>query len=178
MNHLPLEWYLKGLGEVSNGDLPEKIKTIVVAARGYASYYMDPKNRKYNTNRYDGSDDPESFQKYLGYSYEFRSPNVAALVDATQNEKIYYNDVLIKPWYFSRSNGRTLSYQEYCTKNGSQNCENIPYLQSVDDPAGKNLTQWGHGVGISGVGATYFATQGWDYKKIIQYYLTGVEVRP
>ncbi len=33
VNRLPVEYYLKGLGEVSDGDLPEKIKTIVVAAR-------------------------------------------------------------------------------------------------------------------------------------------------
>jgi len=141
VNHLPMEWYLKGLGEVSNGDFAEKIKTIVVAARGYATYYMDPSHRKYNTNRYDGSDDPDSFQKYLGYSYELRSPNVAKLVDATRNEKIYYNGELIKPWYFSRSNGRTLSYQEYCSSSGNKNCESIPYLQSVDDPAGNGLTR-------------------------------------
>jgi hypothetical protein len=40
INELPVEWYLKGMGEVSNGDLPEKIKTIIVAARSYARHYM------------------------------------------------------------------------------------------------------------------------------------------
>ena len=83
INHLPMEYYLKGLGEVSNGDLPEKIKTIAVAARGYATFYMQKENRKYNTDRYDGSDDPNSFQRYLGLGYELRSPNVAKMVDAT-----------------------------------------------------------------------------------------------
>jgi SpoIID/LytB domain protein len=38
------------------------------------------------------------------------------------------------------------------------------------------MNRLGHGVGISGIWATYFANQGWDYKKIIQYYLTGVEI--
>lgn len=65
VNELPLEDYLRGLGEVSNTDHPEKIKTITVAARSYAQYYMSKKNRKYNTMLYDGSDNPDEFQKYL-----------------------------------------------------------------------------------------------------------------
>lgn len=117
VNRLPLEYYLKGLGEVSDGDLPEKIKTITVAARGYAKFYMQNQNRKYSTMKYDGSDDPDSFQKYLGYDYERRSPNVSKMVDATAGEVIYHNNILIKPWYFSRSGGRTLSYFDYCQKN-------------------------------------------------------------
>ncbi len=78
---------------------------------------MLPQNRKYNTSLCDGSDNPESFQKYLGYDYERRSPNVAKMVDATTGEVIYYNNTLIKPWYFSRSSGRTLSYMDYCQQN-------------------------------------------------------------
>lgn len=177
VNRLPLEYYLKGLGEVSDGDLPEKIKTITVAARGYAKFYMQSQNRKYGTPKYDGSDDPDSFQKYLGYDYERRSPNVSKMVDATAGEVIYHNNILIKPWYFSRSGGRTLSYLDYCTQNNGKNCENISYLQSVADPGGLGESRSGHGVGISGIGATHFARNGWDYKKIIQYYLNGVEIR-
>lgn len=83
VNELPIESYLKGMGEVSNSDLPEKIKTIIISARSYAYYYMDRTHRKYNTQLYDGSDDPDSFQKYLGYGYEMRSPNVVKFVDST-----------------------------------------------------------------------------------------------
>lgn len=50
---------------MSNTDLPEKIKTIIVAARSYASFYMNPQNRKFSTILYDGSDNPDEFQKYL-----------------------------------------------------------------------------------------------------------------
>lgn len=64
--------------------MPEKIKTITVAARSYAKYYMNPQNRKYDTKLYDGSDDPDSFQKYLGYGYEARSPNVITQVLTTK----------------------------------------------------------------------------------------------
>ncbi len=134
INDLPIEWYLKGMGEVSNSDLAEKIKTIVVSARSYAMWYMNPLNRKFNTNLYDGSDDPDAFQKYLGYSYELRSPIVANMVDATRAQVITYADKLVKPWYHSSSDGRTLSALEYCNNNGSKNCMDIPYLQSVVDP--------------------------------------------
>ncbi len=176
VNDLPLEWYLKGMGEVSNGDHSEKIKTIVVAARSYARWYMDPSNRKFSTPLYDGSDNPDEFQKYLWYSYELRSPNVSKMVDFTRNQVITYSRYLIKPWYFSSSDGKTLSYKEYCEKNTGKICEDIPYLQSVEDPAWLWKVRAGHGVGISGIGATYFANQWWDYKKIIQYYLAGVEI--
>lgn len=36
---------------------------------------------------------------------------------------------------------------------------------------------WGHGVGMSQVGAFTLARMGWDYQKILTYYYTGVEVR-
>jgi peptidoglycan hydrolase-like amidase len=35
----------------------------------------------------------------------------------------------------------------------------------------------GHGVGISWIWSTYFASQWWDYKKILQYYLQWVEIQ-
>ena len=177
INDLPLEWYLKWLWEVSNGDLNEKIKTIIVAARTYARYYMDPKNRKFATRLYDGSDNPDEFQKYLGYSYEMRSPNVSKLVDATRSEVITYKNTIIKAWYHSSSNGRTLSYVQYCTQNGWKNCTDIPYLQSIADPWSVNNNRSGHGVGISGIGATYWARENWNYKQIIQYYLHWVEIQ-
>lgn len=177
INDLPIEWYLKWLGEVSNGDLPEKIKVITIAARSYARYYMESKNRKFSTNLYDGSDNPDEFQKYLGYGYERRSPNVAKLVDATRSQVITYSGTLIKPWYHSSSDGKTRSALEYCKNNGAENCIDVPYLQSVSDPGSLWNVRSGHGVGISWIGSTYWAKQGWNYKKIIQYYLNGVEIQ-
>ena len=149
MNELPLEDYLRGLGEVSNTDNPEKIKTITVAARSYARHYMERANRKYNTTLYDGSDNSDSFQKYLGYSYEMRSPNVSREVKNTLGQVITYKGKIVKAWYFSSSTGRTLSYKEYCEANTRKTCADIPYLQSVLDGAGSGRVQSGHGVGIS-----------------------------
>lgn len=84
INELPLEDYLRGMREVSNTDPVEKIKTIVVAARSYARFYTSKINRKFHTSLYDGSDNPDEFQKYLGYGYEMRSPNVSSQVQATK----------------------------------------------------------------------------------------------
>jgi hypothetical protein len=176
VNELPIEDYLKWLGEVSNSDLAEKIKTIIIGARTYAYHYTDPKNRKYNTPLYDGSDNPDEFQKYLGYGYESRSPEVVKMVDATRWEVITYGGKLIKSWYFSSSDGKTRSYIEYCQSNGWKSCTDIPYLQSVDDPAWVGHVRSGHGVGISGIGATYAASLGKTYRDIITYYLKWVKI--
>ena len=64
VNHIELQDYLKGLGEVSNSDNPEKIKTIIIAARTYAQWYMT-QARKFDDSFYDASDEPAVFQKYL-----------------------------------------------------------------------------------------------------------------
>lgn len=176
VNELPIEDYLKWLWEVSNGDLNEKIKTIIVGARSYAYHYIDPQNRKYNTPLYDGSDNPDEFQKYLGYGYEQRSPSVVKMVDATRWQVITYGGKLIKSWYFSSSDGKTRSYLEYCQSNGWKSCIDIPYLQSIDDPAWVGHARSGHGVGISGIGATYAASMGKSYRDIITYYLKWVKI--
>ncbi len=176
VNELPIEDYLKWLWEVSNGDLDEKIKTIIVAARSYAYFYTQKDNRKYNTTLYDGSDNPDEFQKYLGYGYESRSPKVSKIVDATKREVIKYKWKLIKAWYFSTSDWHTLSYKEYCETSKNTSCIDIPYLQSVNDPGWIWHTRSGHGVGISWIGATYAASLGKKYTEIIQYYMKGVEI--
>jgi SpoIID/LytB domain protein len=119
---------------VSNTDLEQKIKTILIAARTYAYYYIDKSHRKYGTSLYDGSDDPDTFQKYLGYGYEMRSPRVTRFAEDTHGQVITYLGEVVKTWYFSASDGRTLSYSEYCSKNTGKTCQDIPYLQSVADP--------------------------------------------
>lgn len=143
INELPLENYLKGLAEISNGDHPEKIKTILVAARSYAYFYSKQENRKFPGKPYDGSDDPDVFQKYLGYGYELRSPTVGKYVDETNGETIAHSGSVIKPWYFSESDGRVRSYKEYCqarvdagTLPKSTVCQDVPYLQGAVDPGG------------------------------------------
>ncbi|MBN2096233.1 N-acetylmuramoyl-L-alanine amidase [Candidatus Peregrinibacteria bacterium] len=170
IDELPLEDYLKGLAEVSNGDLYEKQKTIAILARTYARFYMDDSNRKFPGMPYDGSDDPAIFQRYLGYGYEIRSPNFVAAVAATKNKVVTYEGTLIKTPYFNQSDGRTRSAYEVW------GWTNTPYLQSTPDPYCEGLILRGHGVGLSGYGAEAMAGEGKTYDEIIKYYYQGVKI--
>ena len=70
-------------------------------------------------------------------------------MEDTKNIYISYQGKIIKPWYSSRSDGRTLSYTRYCIQNNSQaTCDRLardyPYLQSVDDFPNQGQTRLGH----------------------------------
>ena len=170
INELPLEDYIKGLAEVSNSAPFEKQKVIAVLARSYARFYMSDDNRKFPGLPYDGSDDPAVFQRYLGYGVEVRSPNFVGAVAITKDEVVLYDGKVIKTPYFNQSDGRTRSAKEVW------GWTNAPYLQSVADPWSAGLTKKGHGVGLSGLGATAQAEAGKSYDEIIKYYYQGVEI--
>lgn len=183
INELPLEDYLKWLAEISNNENEQKAKVILTSARSYALWYTKKENRKFEWKNYDWSDDPDVFQKYLWYSFETRSVNISNYVDETNWEVITYSWQLIKPWYFNQSNWQTRSYTQYCElrkKEGSLPintiCTDIPFLQSVIDPAWiADGYKW-HWVGISGNWAKALADQGKNYKDIIKYFLNWVEI--
>ena len=170
INELPLEDYIKGLGEVSNDAPFEKQKVIAVLARSYARFYMSDENRKFPGLPYDGSDDPEVFQKYLGYGIETRSPNFVGAAAITKNEVVTYQGKLVKTPYFNQSDGRTYSAQEVW------GWTHTPYLVSVPDPWCESRVKRGHGVGLSGFGATAQANEGKTYEEIIKYYYKDVEI--
>lgn len=177
MNELPLEDYLKWLAEISNTENEQKAKTILVSARSYALWYTDPNNRKFIWKPYDWSDDPDVFQKYLGYGFEQRSTNIWKYINDTNWIVIKYDKKLIKPWYFNQSSGKTRSYLEYCKMNmPTANCTDNPYLQSVADPGITDWTYKWHWVWISWNWAKALADQWKTYNEIIKYFLTGVSV--
>ncbi len=171
INELPLSEYLKGIAEVSNDAPREKQKAMAILARTYARFYMSSENRKYPGAPYDGDDSPASFQKYLGYSYELRSPNFAQAVRDTEGLVVTYQGNVIKTPYFSQSDGRTRSAEEVW------GWTHTPYLQSVEDPFSAGLELQGHGVGLSGKGAEEAAKRGKTYEEIIKYYYQGVEIK-
>ncbi|MBT3704372.1 SpoIID/LytB domain-containing protein [Candidatus Peregrinibacteria bacterium] len=169
INELPLESYLRGLAEEPNGEAYEKIKAIMVAARSYAKFYMHYAE-KFPGMPYHLNDDPASCQKYLGYGYEMRSPNISKAVEETEGEVVTYMNQLIKTPYFSSSTGTTKSAQEVWGWDA-------PYLVQVDDPYCVGGTQAGHGVGMSGCGSKGMAQNGKTYKEILEYYYTNTEVK-
>ena len=170
VNELPLEDYLAGVAEVPEGEPFEKKKALAVAARSYAEFYMDSKNEKFPGAPFDGSDDPNEFQKYLGANFTARAPEWRKAVSETTDEVLTFKNELIKPPYHSCSGGRTLSAEE------KWGWTNTPYLISVEDPGGVGKTLSGHGVGLSGCGSKYFADQGKTYREILDYYYPGTEI--
>lgn len=177
VNEVFMSDYLKWLWEVSNDDNPEKIKTIIIAARTYARWYVEKAN-KFPWESYHASDNPDEFQLYLWYSLEQRSPKILKIVDSTIDQVITYNSDIIKPWYFTQSDWKTLSFKDYCKINSSA-CKNInyPYLTATFDPGSIWKTKLWHWVWISGAGATYLAKKWWTSEMIIKYYLKWVKIK-
>jgi len=170
VNDLAIEDYLKGLAEIDADEPNEKIKAIIVLARSYATYYSNAA-QKFPGAPYDLTDDPERSQKYLGYGFHKRNPTGVKAVNDTKGTVVTYDGKVIKTPYFSSDDGRTRSAQEVW------GWTDTPWLVSVDDPgcAGKSMA--GHGVGLSGCGAKYFASQGKKFDEIIKYYFKGVEIK-
>lgn len=181
VNILKLEDYLKWLGEISNTENKEKAKTIIISARTYALWYIE-KDRKFKWEDYDASDDPDIFQKYLGYDLERRSPKLNEIVEETKWIVLKYNSEIIKPWYFSTSSGETLSFYDYCIKNKNsinfceKESEKYPFLQAKKDPGSKDWLQRGHWVGLPGTWATYFSSRDWPYHMILKYFYENIEL--
>jgi hypothetical protein len=170
VNELPLEDYLKGIAEESSTAPQDKIKTIMVLARTYARFYMEVAE-KFPGAPFHLNDDPAVSQKYMGYAFEKRSAGTVAMVDATKGKVVTYQGKLIKTPYFSKSDGKaTISAK---TKWG---WTDTPFLQSVDDSHCASTAFSGHGVGLSGCGATALANKGKTFEEIIKYYYSGVEV--
>ncbi len=170
INELGLEDYLKGVAETAPDTHPEKRKVMSIIARTYALFYLLPENRKFKNAYYDASDDPNIFQKYLGYGYEQRYGEWVDAVTATKGTIVLYEGKLVKTPYFTQSDGRTRSAEEVW------GWKDTPYLVSVLDPLCPEKVQKGHGVGLSGCGAEQAARNGKSYDEIIKYYYRGVDI--
>lgn len=181
VNILKMEDYLKWLGEISNSENKAKSEAIIISARTYALWYVE-KDRKFPWEFYDASDDPDVFQKYLWYDLELRSPNINKVVEDTKWVVLKYNSEIIKPWYFSSSSWKTLSFYEYCIKNkNTQNfCDtekqNYPFLQTKEDPGWLWKKQSWHWVGMSWTWATYFSSKWWTSSMILKYFYEWIEL--
>ncbi len=169
INELPLEDYLKGTGEINDQDPVEKIKTILIISRSYALYYIKVA-QKFPGAPFNLTDDPQTSQKYMGYSYERNQANTVKAVNDTAGMVVTYQGKIIKTPYFSADDGRTRSAQEVW------GWKDTPYLTSVADPycVGKQMS--GHGVGLSGCGSLGMAKAGKSYQEIIKYYYQGVNI--
>lgn len=169
INELDMEDYLKGIGEASNSSSYEYLKVMAVTARTYATYHYlnDSKNAAQYFNVFSTTSD----QVYYGYRRELSQPNVVRSVDETKGMYITYNDKIIQAFYSANAGGKTRTLSE--TWGGSD----LPYLQPVEDKYTKNDVRFGHGVGMSQVGAIrMIAYDNADFVKVLNYYYTGTQV--
>ena len=127
---LKLEDYVKG---VVAGEMPatfhvEALKAQAIAARTYALRLTE--NGK-NPIAADVSAqvfvNEDQRKKRWGKSFKQNEKKVSKAVDATAGDIVLYDDELISAMFFSTSNGKTETAQNY-------GGNDIPYLQSVESP--------------------------------------------
>lgn len=166
INELPIEWYLKGSGETSNSSPQQYQRALLTAARTYAMYHVN-RGTKHADENYivDATYD----QVYRGYGAEIRNGNVNTAIDATRGQIVTYQGKLAITPYYSRSDGRTRSWNEVWY--GS-----YPWLVSVPVPWDNGRTLWGHGVGMSATGAIGMDNAGYTYDQILKHFYTGIEL--
>ena len=121
INVLPIEDYLRGLGEVPSSWPVEAIKAQIVAARCYALTHMG------TTALYD-VDDTTQFQVYRGIDSESGSQNAA--VDQTAGQVLMYAGRVIEAFFSASDGGHTANVADVF--GGS--LATYPYLRGVMDP--------------------------------------------
>jgi peptidoglycan hydrolase-like amidase len=121
INVLPIEDYLRGLGEVPSSWPLEAIKAQIVAARCYALTHMG------STALYD-VDDTTQFQVYRGIDAESGSQNAA--VDQTAGQVLMYGGRVIEAFFSASDGGHTANVSDVF--GGS--LATYPYLKGVIDP--------------------------------------------
>ncbi|MFC1656356.1 SpoIID/LytB domain-containing protein [Patescibacteria group bacterium] len=171
VNELPLEKYLNGIAEASSSAPFEHLKTMSTAARSYAFYHYsnggkhpgEPFHLK--NSRFGNGDD----QVYKGYGLEARWPDLVSAVSGTTGKAVTYQGNPVITPYFSRSDGRTRSWEEVW---GSV----VPWCVSVPDPDSIGMTKLGHGVGLAAYGASKRAERGNSYQSILGYYYSGTAI--
>lgn len=169
INELPMEFYLKGLGETSNVSHLEYQKALVTAARTYATYHWERGTKRaaefFHVTGY--ADD----QVYRGFDQETNSPRIVASVEATRGVTATYEGRTAITPYFSRSAGRTLDWSEVW---GGTVAWILGKPAPCDKKKGYKL--WGHGVGMSATEALCMANEGQTWDQILTYFYTGISL--
>ncbi|HRY36722.1 MAG TPA: SpoIID/LytB domain-containing protein [Candidatus Magasanikbacteria bacterium] len=169
INELPMDSYIAGIAETSNGAAMEYIKAILVAARSYAYYHLNngvPADQR-TFDLYATTAD----QLYLGYNSEILMPRVVQAARVTNGEMVTYNSQPVITPYFGHSDGKTRTWKEVW---GGTDKE---WLQPVTCIYDEGQNMFGHGVGMSAWDASQRADKdGWTYNQLLQYYYKGTSV--
>lgn len=144
INELPIEMYMRGIGEVPSSWPMEALKTQVVAARSYAITNFNKRlSYKYNLR-----DDPWD-QNYTGYGKESASygGQWVEAVNQTTGKVVMYGGKAIPAYYHSTCGGHTLASEEVWVSA-------LPYTKAESD--------W---YMSGGTIKSYDADSPWSYKK-------------
>ena len=167
INELPLDEYVAGVAETSDGSPVEYNKALQVAVRSYGYHHLSTRSSQDLFDVYPTT----ASQLYLGYNSELLMPKVVQATLATKGEMVTYNGKPVVTPYYSRSDGRTRSWKEVWGGNS------YPWLQSVEAVYDKGKSMYGHGVGMSGSDALQRASKdSWTYDQILKYYYSGTNV--
>jgi hypothetical protein len=164
INELPLDLYVQGIAETSEGVPMEYMKALSVAARSYANALISsvPATEKRLFDVYATTAD----QLYLGYNSELFMPKFVLATQATAGEMVTYRSNPVITFYFSHSSGNTKSAGK-----------DRPWLKSVVAKYDKGKKMSGHGIGMSNYDAQQRALrEGLNYKQILEYYYTDTAV--
>lgn len=168
IDELPMEQYLKGMGETSSSGPLEYQKAMATAARSYANWHYTHPGKHWNFTV-----DATYDQVYRGVVAERRNPTLTEAVDATVGQVVTYQGEAVITPYYSSSDGRTRAWTEVWGGDAK------PWLVSVSCPydaaAGRALL--GHGVGLSAWDAVERAAAGATYDTILKYYYTGTDLK-
>ncbi len=157
---MPLADYLEGVvaAEMPPSFPEAALEAQAVAARSLVYYRMaHPKH-----SGADVCTDPGCCMAFGETTDESR-----AAVAETDGSILVYGGEAAMAAFFSSSDGRTRSAEEVW---GAA----VPYLSGVT--SGENMTQNGHGVGMSQYGAREMALGGADWREILEWYYPGAEV--
>ena len=167
INELPIEDYLKGLGETRSTDNFEYLKVMTIVGRSYALWH---RNDNFKHGHEGFAVDAYFDQVYQGYANELRNPELVRAVADTFGEVVMYEDEIALTPYFARSNGYTKDWSEVWYR------DPYPWIKGVVVPVEQGFSQLGHGVGLSAIGAMLMAEQGENYENIIKFFYTNVSV--
>lgn len=173
INTIGIEDYLLGLGEEPDTEPYQKQRAFAIAARSYVTYYSDSNHRKFPGQPYDATDDPATFQKYNGKTFESDNPLWVKAVKSTSELVLTKNDSVVRAPYFSSDDGKTKSPEQAGWKN-------FPFAEvflSKEDPWCSGMKNAGHGVGMSGCGSEGQANEGKTGEEILRYYYPGTTLK-
>lgn len=144
----------------------EGMKAQAIAARTYAYEKMLAGVRMDDTT------------KYQAFKWKDLSaiPNCAEAVKQTAGQVLCYQGKAIAAYFTNSNKGR-------CKQSGEVWRSDRPWLSAQDDPWDTAARvkygepkSYGHGVGLSQMGAEYAASIGVDYRAILQFYYPGTDI--